>query len=80
MDINYKENNGKKVFLAIPRHRYHVCRCGEHNCSANEQGNRDSNKYPSLSHFRINFNYKESGGKKSFSCQIKASISSIPMR
>ena len=27
----------------------------------------------------MNFNYKENGGKKSFSCKSKASISSFPM-
>ena len=29
---------------------------------------------------QINFDYKENGGKKSFSCKSKAIISCIPMR
>ena len=29
---------------------------------------------------RMNFDYEENGGKKTFSCKSKASISRIPMR
>ena len=30
MNINYKENGGKKAFLAVTKHQYHVSQCGEH--------------------------------------------------
>ena len=51
MTINYKENGGKKSFLANHNHEYHVSQCGEHDCSANNNKNGDYNEYPNLSHF-----------------------------
>ena len=50
-DINYKQNGGKKPFLAKPKHQYCVAHCGEHDCSANNNKNGDYNEYPSLSYF-----------------------------
>ena len=40
----------KKVFLANPKHEYHISQCGEHGCSANNDKIGDYNAYPSLSH------------------------------
>ena len=37
----------------------------------NHKNNGDYYEYPSLSLFTINFNDKEKGGKKSFSCRSK---------
>ena len=53
ININYKENSGKKsFFLTNPKHQYRVSQSGENDCSANNKKNRDYNKYPSLSHFK----------------------------
>ena len=41
----------RKAFLANPRRQYRVSQRGEHDCSANNEKNRDYNEYPSLSHF-----------------------------
>ena len=68
----------RKAFLAKSKHQYHVSQLHEHDWSANNKKNGDYEEYPSLSHFTMNFNYKENGEKKSFSGQIKASISCIP--
>ena len=51
MNFDYKENNGKKAFLANPKHQYRVSHYGEHDCNANNQKNRYCYGYPSLSHF-----------------------------
>ena len=51
VNINYKENCGKKAFLAIPKHQYHLSQWGEHDYSANNKRNGDYYGYPSLSHF-----------------------------
>ena len=32
MNNNYKENGGKKPFLANPKHPYRVSHCKEHDC------------------------------------------------
>ena len=34
MNFDYKENGGKKAFLANPKHQYRVYQCGGHGCSA----------------------------------------------
>ena len=65
----------RKAFLANPKHQYHVSQYGEHYCSAHIEKNGDYNEYQSLSHFIMNFNDKKNGGKKTFSCKSKASIS-----
>ena len=41
MNFNYKENGGKKTFLAKP--------CGEHDYNAHNKNNGDYYEYPSLS-------------------------------
>ena len=51
INIDYKENGGKKAFLANPNHRYNVSQCGEHDCHANNKGNGGYYEYPSLSYF-----------------------------
>ena len=33
MNIDYKENDEKKNFLANPKHQYHVSEYGGHGCS-----------------------------------------------
>ena len=51
MNIHYKENMERKVFLPNPKLQYHASQYGEHDCSANKSKNRDYYEYPSLSHF-----------------------------
>ena len=51
MSFDYEENGGKKALPANPKHQYHVSQCGEHDCCANNNKNRDSYVHPSLSHF-----------------------------
>ena len=51
MNINYKENGGKKSFPTNSKHHYSVSQCGEHDWSANAKRNGDCYEYPSLSHF-----------------------------
>ena len=51
MNFDFKENGGKKGFLANPKHQCHVSQCGEHGCSANNKKNGDYYEYPSLSLF-----------------------------
>ena len=46
----YKENGGKKSFLANPKPQYRVSQCGECDCSAKNSKNREYNEYSSLSH------------------------------
>ena len=80
MTINYKENSGKKLFLLNKSIKI---------VSPNEGRIivvPTVNKMEIIMHFQVcliswmNFDYKENGGNKSFSCQINASISCIPMR
>ena len=51
MTFDYKENRGKKAFLANPMHQYHVSQSGEHDCHANNKKNGCYYEYPTLSHF-----------------------------
>ena len=51
ININYKENDGKKYFLPNPKHQYHVSKQEEHNYSADNKKNVDYCEYPSLTHF-----------------------------
>ena len=51
MNINYKENCGKKAFLANPKHQDHVSHYGKHDCSAYNERTGDYYEYPRLSHF-----------------------------
>ena len=37
MNFDYKENGGKKAFLANLKHQYRGSQCGKHNCSANNK-------------------------------------------
>ena len=41
----------RKVFVANPKHQYHVSQYGWHDCSAQNENNGDYNKYLSLSYF-----------------------------
>ena len=41
MNFDYKENGGKKAFLANSKLQYCVSQCGEHDCDANKKKNRD---------------------------------------
>ena len=50
MNFDYKENDGKKTFLANPKHQYRVCQREEQDCSAHIKKNRDYYKYTSLSY------------------------------
>ena len=51
MNFDYKENGGKKAFLANPKHQYHVSQCGELDCCANNKKNGDYHVHPHLSNF-----------------------------
>ena len=51
INIDCKENGGKKAFLANLKHQYHLSQCGELNCCANNKKNRDYHVHPPLSHF-----------------------------
>ena len=51
MNISYKENGGRKTFLANPKHQHHASQCGEHDCSAHNEMNGDFNEYPSFPDF-----------------------------
>ena len=50
MMFDYKENGGKKDFLANPMHQYRVSQCREHDYHA-KKNNGYYYEYPSLSHF-----------------------------
>ena len=51
MNFDFKENGGKKAFLANAKHQYHVSQGGEHDCIASNKKNGDRYGYPNLSHF-----------------------------
>ena len=51
INIDYKENGGKKAFLANPKHHYHVSQCGEHDRPVNNKKNGDYYESHSLYHF-----------------------------
>ena len=48
-NFDYKENGGKKDFLANPKHQYHVSQRGEQDCRANNKKNGDYYKNQCLS-------------------------------
>ena len=70
----------RKAFLANPKCQYYVSQQGEHDCNAHNKKNVDCFEYPSLTNFMDELNFKENGGKKSFSCKSKALISCILMQ
>ena len=37
INFNYKENGGKKAFLANPKHQYQVSQYGEQDCRTNKE-------------------------------------------
>ena len=41
----------RKNFVANLKHQYPVSYYGEHDCSAQNENNRDYNEYPSFSYF-----------------------------
>ena len=43
MNIIYKENGGKKSFLANQKLQYRASQCKERDCSANNKNNGDYN-------------------------------------
>ena len=51
INIDHKENGGKKVVLANPKHQYHFSQCGEQYCCANIKKNGGYYEYPSLPPF-----------------------------
>ena len=66
----------RKTFLANPNHQHYVSQWGGLDCSANNKKNKVYYKHPSLPYSTEEFDYKENGGKKRFSCESKVSISS----
>ena len=51
MNINYKENGGKKSVSCKSKASISCFPMGEHNCSAHNEKNGDYNEYPSFYHF-----------------------------
>ena len=51
MNINYKENGGKKAFATNPKHQYRLSQFGGHDYNARNKRNRDYYDYLSLTHF-----------------------------
>ena len=51
MNINYKENGGKKSFCYKQKNQYRGSQCGEHDFSAHNEKYGDYNEYRSLSYF-----------------------------
>ena len=56
----YPSLSHRKAFPANPKHQSHAYQCGVHDCSANNK------KTQVCLISLINFNYKETGGNKSF--------------
>ena len=50
ININYKENGGKKSFPTNPKHQYCVSQYEKYDCSAHNKKNGDYDEYPTLSH------------------------------
>ena len=40
----------RKAFLTNPKHHDRVSQCGKHDCSANNEKNRDNYDHPSFPH------------------------------
>ena len=70
----------RKAFLLNPTHQYRAFEYGQHDCSANNKKMEIIMSIQVCLISQMNFDYKENGGKKSFSCKSKASILCIPMR
>ena len=68
-----------KAFLAIPKHQYRVIQCGEHDYSATNKMNGINTSIQVCIIPWMNFDYKDNGWKKSFSCKSKASMLCIPI-
>ena len=51
MSFDFKEMVERKAFLANTKRQSHVSQCGEQDCSADNEGNGDYYKNPSLIHF-----------------------------
>ena len=68
MNINYKESDRRKAFLANPKHQCFASQWEDHDCSEHNKKNVDDcSENPYLSNSWMNISYKENGGKKSFS-------------
>ena len=51
MNFDFKENSGKKNFLAFLKHQYRVSQYGEYSYSAHHSKNEDCYEYGSFSRF-----------------------------
>ena len=69
-----------KAFLSKSKHQYRVSQCEEHDCRAYDKKMEIITSIQACLISWMNTNYKENGGKKSFSCQTKESISCIPIK
>ena len=49
--LDLQENGGKKSFSCNSNHQYRVSQCGEHDCSAHKEKNRDYYEYPNFTYF-----------------------------
>ena len=56
----------RKAYLANPKHQYHASQCGELDCHANNKKNGDYHVHQRCPISRMNFDYTEYGGKKTF--------------
>ena len=80
VDINYQEYGEKKSFLYNSKASMLHSKWVERDCSAHKKRIKIFMSIQVCLISRVNINYKENGGKKSFSCKSKASTSCIPMR
>ena len=71
---------GKKAFAANQKHQYHVSQIGEHDVVPNHKKNKDYYENLGLPSLMDEHLFYGKCGKKSFSCQTKASVSCIPKR
>ena len=51
LNLDYKENSGKKGFSCKSKHQYCASQCGEQDSGANNKKNGDYYEHPILSHF-----------------------------
>ena len=70
--FDYKENGGKKAFLANPKHQYHLSQCGEQDCHAKNKKNGVYYGYPSLSPFLNKLWLKRKWWKEKLFWQIQS--------
>ena len=79
MNFDYKEKGRHKAFRTNPKNQYHVSNMENMIVVPIRKGMEIIMSVKVCHISRINFDYKENGKKKSFSCKCATSISCIPM-